>query len=687
MDNSKENELSTPDVLKEIMKSLKESNKNAVMLRDVLEHQTEIRNSVTVDPITGATTKKATQQKAQKNFSPTINPIAKQSTQQTIQEINKTPYEHDDFASHFRNPQVEAIETAPNKHLEGFGKLLDKFADKFGGSVDDLGHSTDRLKDVKFGDDEARPQKKFGGLLGKLIDKGVTTFGGMSPTEMRREEWGDVSEKLNQTEQADAVFSRATGDVDGRNVVQAHEQRQLDALQKRLDAGEIDTGDLTHEEFMGKAKKDMIDTNNLNAIRTRKPEFDLGYQDELKENLGINKTDGEEAVAKQLAASKAELDKMMTQINLVEAQAKLDGYQNGTLDPTQPNNEPTKDILDQAIEYINKNSEYNKQNDLQSITPAEKPWEERGKKFMGDKLNIKEIKVGAINSKIINTKKLNQEKQDSPLNPLVAGIAGGATANALGIGANKNLQLDNVTIKTLTITSLIIPDQTKEEGDGEGSSGGGGIADTIADVADVSRTRGGKLGKVGSFLGKAGRFASKAALPLAAAMAVGDGVSGYNSANENLGIEGREATFGEKMSSAAGSVASGITMGLVDPKTASKGVAGLFGAGPDAQPNKDSSTTTSFNAEKSETPELTKADKIQSAPDQKQAELSSARAENEGLKQEEKDATAATAQNNVVVNSPTNISAGGKSPPPQNGAVRPTHNAYERFVNRTFSAF
>lgn len=67
-----------------------------------------------------------------------------------------------------------------------------------------------------------------------------------------------------------------------------------------------------------------------------------------------------------------------------------------------------------------------------------------------------------------------------------------------------------------------------------------------------------------------------------AGMAAYDAVSGYNEAGANLGIEGREATTGEKMSSAAGSALSGLTFGLVGKDTASKGIKSLFGAGPDA---------------------------------------------------------------------------------------------------------
>ena len=112
------------------------------------------------------------------------------------------------------------------------------------------------------------------------------------------------------------------------------------------------------------------------------------------------------------------------------------------------------------------------------------------------------------------------------------------------------------------------------------SSGAKTVATTVSSGAKTVAT------KAAPVLARAGNVAkgilSKAALPLAAAMATYDGVSGYNKAAENLGIEGREATFGEKMSSAGGSILSGLSFGLLDEKSTSQGIASFFGAGPDA---------------------------------------------------------------------------------------------------------
>ena len=93
-----------------------------------------------------------------------------------------------------------------------------------------------------------------------------------------------------------------------------------------------------------------------------------------------------------------------------------------------------------------------------------------------------------------------------------------------------------------------------------------------------------KLAKLGKGALRAARFLGPAGAVLSAGMAVGDAVQGYGdeATAENLGIEGRDPTTGEKASSAAGSALSGLTFGLIDKGSASKAIARFFGAGPGA---------------------------------------------------------------------------------------------------------
>jgi hypothetical protein len=84
--------------------------------------------------------------------------------------------------------------------------------------------------------------------------------------------------------------------------------------------------------------------------------------------------------------------------------------------------------------------------------------------------------------------------------------------------------------------------------------------------------------------GVGGRVLGKLAAPLAIGMTAYDAYKGWGNAEKNLGIEGRKATTGEKLSSAAGSALSGLTFGLISPETITKGIAKATGAGPDKKP-------------------------------------------------------------------------------------------------------
>ena len=81
---------------------------------------------------------------------------------------------------------------------------------------------------------------------------------------------------------------------------------------------------------------------------------------------------------------------------------------------------------------------------------------------------------------------------------------------------------------------------------------------------------GGVAGTAGSLLGKAGKLAGKFALPLTIAMGAFDGIKGWKNAN-NI-FETEKATLGQKLSSGAGSILSGLTLGLLKEDTMAKGI-------------------------------------------------------------------------------------------------------------------
>lgn len=141
----------------------------------------------------------------------------------------------------------------------------------------------------------------------------------------------------------------------------------------------------------------------------------------------------------------------------------------------------------------------------------------------------------------------------------------------------------------------------------EGGGGGSGLFDNLLDVMTGGRRRSpgrrtprkspnkkpnGKIKGIGQGLKTAGKTVGKFAkfIPgvgavVAGGMAAYDGVTGFQNAGEILDLkEGEEATTGQKLSAAAGSVVSGLTFGLVDEKTVAKGIASATGAGPAPAP-------------------------------------------------------------------------------------------------------
>lgn len=93
------------------------------------------------------------------------------------------------------------------------------------------------------------------------------------------------------------------------------------------------------------------------------------------------------------------------------------------------------------------------------------------------------------------------------------------------------------------------------------------------------------IASAGKAIGKFGKFIPGVGAVVAGGMAAYDGVTGFQNAGEILDLkEGEQATTGQKLSAAAGSVVSGLTFGLVDEKTVAKGIASATGAGPAPAP-------------------------------------------------------------------------------------------------------
>jgi hypothetical protein len=114
---------------------------------------------------------------------------------------------------------------------------------------------------------------------------------------------------------------------------------------------------------------------------------------------------------------------------------------------------------------------------------------------------------------------------------------------------------------------------TEKEKEGGGSLLGdlaSGAVDMLGRGKRVAGKAAGMGGKILGGLGKAARFLGPAA---AVAGAAYSGVQGYQNTGNNFDLkEGEDATVGQKTASTLGGVASGLTFGLLDEKSASQGI-------------------------------------------------------------------------------------------------------------------
>lgn len=142
---------------------------------------------------------------------------------------------------------------------------------------------------------------------------------------------------------------------------------------------------------------------------------------------------------------------------------------------------------------------------------------------------------------------------------------------------------------SIAIPDINLPEQTKK---------------TTPKSKPVPAKTGGlkSVGKAAASIGSKALSAAKFLGPIgAAAGAAFSGVSGYQNTAQNFDLkEGEEATTGQKVSSTLGGIASGLTFGLVDEKSASQKiqnvgekVGSFFGFGSDKK--KDSNITDEFN--------------------------------------------------------------------------------------------
>lgn len=640
------------DTLDKINKQMDTANKNNESLQRMIEQTYKLKTSSGELKTSSIVTKN----------------VYGKNAPSVLQEISKTEprvsdYELKENATDVENMRrvVDSIIVKPFKNLEkSFMKML-KATEETTDKIDENNYiEPEKHQDVL-------TQKGFGGAMRRGM---LDLHGDLPAATGMKEKIGRVFGKIMahstgiSTEERKAYARESyyteleheraiSEDPEKRKKVLGHEKYQLAEIGNKVRTGKIDLKGINPEKYMNEAEKQLVTAHNLKAIETRSPEFEQKNQAKMRLSLGLDQQQKYFEVKEPQNSYKELGNKQRSVVSDDLSPDDITPNKEIVL-PSRKEREQRRDATTGRVAFSTSDD------DSDDITEA---------------INLA-IKTGDFNVKSF---KVNEFK-----------------------------------IKTLTIESLIKPSEsTNDETGGQAQNPQPSASDGIPDIdIDKSRTgkntktgKVGKLSKLGGMMGTGAKMLGKVALPLTAIMAGVDAVSGYSNAEENLGISDRKATFGEKMSSAVGGVVSGLTLGMIDEKEAGKGIANFFGGKPviDGQPlapdqvkrvdmlkqmgNEITDPIVKRSYDITTNPNSLKplsGNDVKPAPDKKYNELTRVKEENDILLSEE-NKKSSTPQNNVIINSPTNIATRGNSTQiPTN--VRPTHNAYERFVDRVFTA-
>jgi len=311
-------------------------------------------------------------------------------------------------------------------------------------------------------------------------------------------------------------------------------------------------------------------------LRIQLKKGEINQQDYDEQNEKIGKSGGFKDFFKDFKEGLVDVKNFFTNKNVVQSEQSKASVSEG-IDKTNIDQvQKTDNVLLNEVTTIRKILENNFKKTKPSADrknkerPASsnditiyKPKQTTNRKLIGDSSRIIDVQAKEVKSK-----------------PLLLGSSGQNQIQSAPAASVPMLLAPSKSADVIDVEAKPVEEAKPGISVGDISIGGG-----IANAAKAGS-------KLGGFLKGAGRVLGKAALPLAAATAAYEGFTGYNEAADNLDIKDREATFGEKLSSAGGNIVSGLTFGLIDKKDASKGIANFFGAGADKKDSQPSKSET-----------------------------------------------------------------------------------------------
>ena len=582
-------------------------------------------------------------------------------------------------------------------------------------------------------------QKGVKESLGRLLGK-TLSFVGDVPMSHRK---AYAREFLHP----ELEYKRAiSGTEKERSAILPHETEIIEDTRRKIKKGKIDTKHLTEDEYLDNLKKKMVAKANLKAVRAKDVKYrpDLQKQWEIdsgdleeynskkiierakKKDLKLSKSEKQEHIAplkKELKEGRhntfgiSHADYIAQEEKLVALRNNLKALEHNL--PELGNEKGgLKEEYKVQINEIIKQRETEKRNyygNNKEISVAEKkPKINANIHSVRDKLRTKKDgQITSRNSIGANMKPFMAPKELS-INELTAGKS-----------SIKELGVTTINVEKLNLPQLI-------QGDGVQPTVGQSAASDLTPQIDLDMNRErarttSKSGRFGGFFNKAKQF-GKSALNFAGDRVptlIGAGVADYGLGMLGVGKDSsgkdlvpdtfqddinwnRMGTGQKIMSSIPRGIESlGNLIGLgnistqakaeriknetqmMNPQFASENTsAKLNGVQPgtgDAgvRALQDNGSDHMLLAQKKSV-NMTGMDKISPIPDGKYNELSAVRRENENLIEKEKQAINNKKPESIAINTQNNIS-GSRPQTINTSSARPSFNAYERFVNRTFN--
>lgn len=628
---------------------------------------------------------------------------------------------------------------AASLSIDKLHKQFDKLSTSVESTADSIGQKKSSRSRLKFDESGSLLEKKG---FRAAIRRGIVDINGQSKQKGVKESIGrlfgqtlsfaggvPMSHRKAYAREflhPELEYKRAiSGTEKERSSILPHETEILEDTRRNIRKGKIDTKHLTEDEYLDNMKKKIVAKANLKAVRAK----DVKYRPDLQKQWEIDSGDLEEynskkiierAKKKDLTLSKSEKQEHIAPLkkDLIEGRHNTFGISHADYIAQEEKLVALRNNL-KALEHnlpeLGNEKGGVKDDYKAQIQEILKQRDTEKRNYYGDK---KEISVAdrlpKLKTDIHNVRdKLLLTKKDAPTTQSSLGstMKSFITPKEMSINELKisKLSIDEMGATTFTVETLNLPKLIQDDNTGQTPNLTPEIdIDTNRDRARTTS----KTGRLGRMANKVTQF-GKAALNVAvdrAPVLIGANVADYGLGMLGVGkdsygkdlvpdtfqddINWNKMGTGQKIMSSIPrgieSLGNLIGLGNISSQAKAERIKNETQMMNPTQENKpiklngEQGVRSLQGSEKDIGRKLQGSENLAPTPDGKYSELSAVRRENETLIEKEKGVINNNRTAPVVINTQNNV--GGSRPQPiNNTSARPSFNAYERFVNRTFN--